>query len=309
MSFLFGAQNDTQQTTETRTPTEIHDISMRRLQRRNDLEDGYYKINTRHGNYLGEIRDKRMNGPGKYSWSNGNFEEGLWQNGRFISGTRKRNNMTYIGVNVGEEGDEQLNSSDGTIDFGNGITFSGLVENDKPVSSKGEYTVSPNTEIEFTEWRKIKSGIKGVLSRDGEWWVQTYTTGPVAEVRSESFCARRMKIAGSGRVLITFRDGSVYKGKTYTFTDSESNNDVFTEGSNIKNDFRNWTNYQLDYWLVSNRNLDHFPVEFFLNVRACNVTGAQLLDFDSISLSNLGLWTPVFRTQLTTLLKRFINKD
>lgn len=306
MSFLFGTQNNTQKTTEPRTPTEIHEISMRRLQRRNDIDDGYYRVNTKRGVYLGEIRDRQMNGLGRYTWNNGDFEDGVWKNSRFLSGSRKRNNITYTGINVGEVGDETLSSLDGTIDFGNGITFNGFVENDMPV--KGDYTIAPNTIIEFQEWRGIKSGNKGILTRDGEWWVQTYTTGPVKEFRSESFNARSMRVCGRGRIRITFRDGGVYNGKTYLINDVEGLfDDSFIEGPTVVNDFRNWTNYQLDYWLVANRNLDHFPTEFFLNIRECNITGAQLLNFDNCSLSNIGLRLPLLRSQLTTLLKRFNN--
>jgi hypothetical protein len=98
-----------------------------------------------------------------------------------------------------------------------------------------------------------------------------------------------------GDINITFSDGSVFSSKESTFTES----------STVVTQFKNWGNLQLSYWLVGHRGLDHFPDEFILNIMDSNVTGAQLIDFNFNCLHNLGLWEPVFKSQLKTILSRF----
>lgn len=304
MSFLFG-QNATQ-TTETRTPTEIHDITMSRLQRRNDLEDGYYRINTKFGQYVGDIRNKRMNGHGRYTWRNGRFQEGVFNDGNLVSGTFKTGKQTLTGT-FNEDHPELLDCQDGQIDFGNGITFKGFVQNNEPI--RGEYTVAANTSVEFIAWRGIRSGHKGLLTRDGDWWVQTYTAGPVRELRSKGLNPTTLDLA-PGEIKVTFYDGSVYTGRQFDNDEYDVWNvsDRFTESSNIVSEFRNWSNYQLDQWLVSHRGLDHFPNDFFINIRSANVTGAQILEFDEKALRNLGLCEPIFQSQMKTELARFTRR-
>lgn len=303
MSFLFGSPTNTKES-QFSTPTEAIDlyaISINRLKKNKNLEDGYYHVRTKHGEYLGNIRNKMLHGQGKYTFNDGRYQEGVFDEGVFVSGSSKMGKETLTG-SFSEFVPEILDCKEGTIDFGNGITFSGSVRNNYPV--KGEYTVSPNTPIEFIGWRGIKSGNMGVLTRDdNNMWVQTYKTGSVREIRSSGLNPRKMTTT-CGSIRITFTDGSVYKGNQ-SHELSDNNDDVFMESSNIATQFKDFNNYELDYWLVANRNLDHFPDKFFINIRDCNVTGTQLLEFNDECLEQLGLFSLVFRTQLKCILSRF----
>lgn len=306
MSFIFGSNsnNTSTETDTTNQPTHVHEINFNRLKRRKNFEDGNYRVTTKYGEYVGDIRNCEMNGQGRYTWRDGRFQEGLFKNNRLVSGTYKDSKRTLTGT-FSEDVPDALDCSEGTIDFGNGITFKGFVQNNCPVENKGEYTVAPNTQVEFREWRGIRSGIMGTLTRDGEWWVQTYSTGPVKEVRSTSFNVYKMNASNYGNIRITFRDGCVYEGRLYGLSDNVNVNgrDRFTLGSNVN--FSQWGNYQLDYWLVANRNLDHLPDMFFENVRMFNVTGAQMLKFTANEFRDLGLFSRVLQTQVMTELDQF----
>lgn len=303
MAYFFGTQTDNQQTISTPPiPIEIHEISMKRLLTRN-LIDGYYKVNNKHGTYIGQLVKNRMHGSGKYTMNNGDYSDGIWKEGDFVTGTRKIGDFIYTGE-LSKNDDGDFVSLNGTIDYGNGISFTGLIENNKPIKNKGNFKVAPKTPIEFTEWRDVKSGNLGTLTHIDNWWIQTYSTGSVKEIKSKDFSVILKRVAGFCPIFITFRDGCTYTGYSLTSEyDNVSNDDKFTETPQI--DFNNWDNYQLDYWLVSNRGFDHFPDDFFVKIRNYNVTGQQLLNFDDTSLKHLGLYKTVFRNQLVTSLKRF----
>jgi len=292
MDYLFG----TTTVQAVKVPIDITIDKIKRL----ECVDGYYRITTNRGQYLGDVKNNKLDGTCLHTWKSGGFEDGIYKNGKFVSGSVKHDGITYTGINKDAFG--YLESLDGKIDYGNGITWKGVISDNSPVKGKGTYFVQPNTSIEFTEWRNIKSGFMGVLTHDENSWIQSYPHGPVKEIKSTDFNVLKMKSAGPKR--ITFRDGSIYISKKCESEYIQDGDDSFIESSNIATEFKNWSNYQLDYWLVSNRNFDHFPEYFFLYCRQYNVTGQQLLSFKPGCLRELGLYF-INGSQLTTELSRF----
>jgi len=232
-----------------------------------------------NGNAIAYFETEAVDGTGRYEFSDDTFQEGEFENERFVRGTYNLKNVIYRGDFTFNENDglEYLNDENGEIEYTkSGIVYQGCVTDDVPAPEGGVYVVPSGTTCKHNKY-------EGVLTYEAKKWVCRFQEGPVKELVGTNFDIFKMRF--DDPKTIVFRDGCTYVGTEYA-TKNDSFDDTFT--ASVGTNTKLWTTYQLNLWLIVNtKNID-IGDEFFDWIHEYNVTGSQFGKFTDAHYEYIG---------------------
>jgi hypothetical protein len=243
------------------------------------------------------VGSDRNNGVGVYTVNDEFYKTGVFENGVFVSGQFRKNNIVYKGTfSENSNVNHYLNSDDsdpvthevlcddnGSIEWVlTGIVYTGVVKNDQVVHDEnglalGTYSVPKDTIVSY-------HGGKGSLTfnSDEKTWTVVFPDGfYIKSITSSEFDPYTIGFMRTKRIV--FSDGCIsdYR-KSYNRSGYRNTYHAPITGFSIKK----WSNHQLDLWL---RAVYRFSEDVHDNISIYNITGSQWIDIDETVLWDIGL--------------------
>lgn len=157
---------NTNQTTTVAQSSEMSPIDQNKV---TEEDTKTKEIKENNGNYIGETKNGKKDGQGKFTWNDGTTYEGEWKNNKMDgAGTLTTPSK---GVYAGNFKDNKKNGQ-GKYNFANGDVYEGNFEKDK-MSGQGKYTFL-NGEIYYGEFSNNQFNGQGTYTKDGKSYSGTW---------------------------------------------------------------------------------------------------------------------------------------
>ena len=216
------------------------------------LPDGPYDLKYVDGDsYTGWIKNGIPNGQGLHR-NNSFTRSGLWKNGK-------------------------LHGDNSIIYYKNGLEYRGNTVTGRRTGGPECYQIPETFQVKY-------QGYVGNIQLDDtvpddamQRFVVTFPVScPIQTIHSFSFNFTTNTFYKNSKIIITFRDNSVFKGGVPPMIGSGQPINRIWKSTYINGDrdFFHWGHFQSYCWLVGN--FQHFPDDFFNTVRNHNLTIRQL---------------------------------